>query len=63
MRIKSDFAHGKAVLWRRARMRKPSCFSSCSQPAPLGGALAGESRHGSINPSLGRVPRNEMRSS
>jgi hypothetical protein len=36
---------------RRARVRIPSRFTSCSQPGPEGGALAGEGRHGSIIPS------------
>src|SRR6516164_7745272 len=38
---------------RRAMMRKPSCLISCSQPEPLGGALAADGRHGSIKPSSG----------
>jgi len=38
---------------RRARMWKPSCLISCSQPGPEGDALAGDGRHGSIIPSLG----------
>src|SRR6516165_3323453 len=47
---------------RRARMRKPSCLISCSQPGPEGGALAGDGKHGSIIPSPGRVrSRNDMR--
>jgi len=41
------------ALSRQAMIRKPSCLISCSQPGPLGGALAG--RHGSIMPSPGRV--------
>src|SRR6516165_1063491 len=44
----------------RARMRKPSCLISCSQPGPE--ALAGEGKHGSMMPSPGRVrSRNDMR--
>jgi hypothetical protein len=48
------------ALSRRAMMRMPSCLISCSQPGPLGGALAGDGRHGSINPSPGRITRNDM---
>jgi hypothetical protein len=44
---------------RRAMIRKSSCLISCSQPGPLGGTLAGEGRHGSMNPSPG-VTRNDM---
>src|SRR5437868_3002786 len=45
----------------RARMRKPSCLISCSQPGPEGGAFAGEGKHGSIIPSPGRVhSRNDI---
>src|SRR5215472_8163820 len=39
----------------RARMRKPSCLISCSQPGPEGGAFAGDGRHGSMMPKPGRV--------
>src|SRR5690242_18036526 len=49
------------ALSRRARMRKPSCLISCNQPGPLGGALAGEGKHGSIISNPGRVrSRNDM---
>ena len=50
------------ALSRRARMRKPSCLISWSQPGPEGGALAGEGRHGSTLPRPARVcSRNDMR--
>ena len=50
-----------ALSRRRARMRKPSCLISCSQPGPEGGALAGEGRHGSIIPKPERVrSRNDI---
>jgi hypothetical protein len=49
------------ALSLRARMRKPSCLISCSQPEPEGGALAGDGRQGSIIPSPGRVrSRNDI---
>jgi hypothetical protein len=40
---------------RRARMRKPSCLISCSQPGPEGGSLTGDGRHGSMVASPERV--------
>jgi hypothetical protein len=47
---------------RRAKMRKPSCLISCSQPGPEGSAFAGDGRHGSMIPRPGRVrSRNNMR--
>jgi hypothetical protein len=53
---------GSPALSRRARMRKPSCLISCSQPGPEGGALAGEGRQGSMIPKPRRVrSRNGMR--
>jgi hypothetical protein len=39
---------------RRAMMRKPSCFISCSQSPPIGGRSTGRGRHGSMNPADGR---------
>jgi hypothetical protein len=45
----------------RAKIRKPSCLISCSQPGPEGGALAGEGKHGSIIPNPERVrSRNDV---
>ena len=50
------------ALSRRAMIRKPSCLISWIQPGPLGGALAGDGRHGSMIPNPGRVrSRNDMR--
>jgi hypothetical protein len=43
--VAGDQAH---PLGARARMRKPSCLISCSQLGPLGGALAGDGKQGSI---------------
>ena len=46
---------------RRAKIRKPSCLISCSQPEPEGGTFAGDGRHGSIIPKPGRVrSRNDI---
>src|SRR6516162_6233742 len=41
------------VRSRRARIRKPSCLISCSQPGPEGGAFAEVGKHGSTIPSRG----------
>ncbi len=39
------------ALSRRVTLRKPSCLVSGSQFGPAGGCLAGEGRHGSMNPT------------